>query len=345
MREAFEVSSNIAISRKIQDYFGHNPQRFIDYLKEIGLGSPLGFQITGEGSPKIKDPKDKSWSGITLPWMSIGYEVELTPLQVLAFYNAIANNGMLIRPILVKSVKRADRNIENYQADIMKRRICSRSTLTQIQELLEAVVERGTAQNIKNDNYKIAGKTGTAQRIKDGRYSRSYYTSFVGYFPAEQPKYSCIVIIDDPKGFRQYGSNVAAPVFKEIADKIYSLDLRMHAPWRVSVPDDQGLPVIRAGYRDDLDLICKNLKIPVEERPTDPWVVTQAKNQYVSYENNDIIPGIVPNVSGMSLRDALFILENHGLRVNYRGNGRVVEQSQKPGSKALKGSTIYITLS
>ncbi len=345
MKEAFEISSNIAISRKIQENFGHNPKRFIDYLENLGLNKPLGFQIMGEGLPRIKQPQDKSWSGITLPWMSIGYEVELTPLQVLAYYNAIANDGTLIRPLLVDKVKYADKVVEHYEADVLKKKICSANTLKAIRELLEGVVENGTAQNIKNANYKIAGKTGTAQRIKDGRYSRSYYTSFVGYFPADKPKYSCIVVIDDPKGFRQYGSNVAGPVFKEIADKIYSIDLQLHAPWYVLAPQDSTLPVIRAGNRDDLDLICRELKLKVEDRSTDEWVVSQAKDNNILWSTNEIIPGVVPDVAGMTLRDAMYILENQGLRVNFKGAGRVAVQSQRPGTRALKGSTIYLTLS
>ena len=345
VKQAFEFSSNIAISKMVYSQFGSDPQRYIDYINSFGLSQPLGFQMIGEGIPKIKNPSDKSWSGITLPWMSIGYEVETTPLQILAFYNSIANDGSLIRPIIVKSITQADNEIKYYESQVLKRKICSSKTLKEVRALLEGVVENGTAKNIKNSYYKIAGKTGTAQKIVDGRYIKKYNTSFVGYFPAKAPQYSCIIVIDKPKGFRQYGSNVAAPVFKEIADKIYARDLKMHEPYVVQHKVNEGIfPVIKAGNREDLQKICDELSIPNQASTDEDWVIAQRKDNAVLWTTDEIAPEVVPNVLGMTLRDAIFLLENHGLNVNHKGSGRITAQSMLPGQKINKGSRISLTL-
>jgi cell division protein FtsI (penicillin-binding protein 3) len=301
--------------------------------------------MIGEGLPKIKDPTDPSWSGITLPWMSIGYELQLTPLQLLAFYNAVANDGQLVTPIIVKRIRKAERIVEEYEAEVMVRSICSKSTVKRVQALLEGVVENGTASNIKNPYYKIAGKTGTAQKIENGRYTKKYYTSFAGYFPADHPKYSCIVVIDAPKGFKQYGSNVAAPVFKEIADKIYSKDLDIHQPVTIEQESGEGVfPVIRAGKQEDLTKICTELKIPFKSTVDDEWVRARLKDNAVLWTTDEIAPGVMPNVTGMTLRDAIFILENRGVSVRHTGRGRVKTQSITPGTKIKNGTSIALKL-
>jgi len=226
IREAFEKSSNIAMAKLAEKHFGSKPQKFYAYLEKLFITKPLGFQIEGEGVPNVKKPEE--WSGITLPWMAYGYGLELTPLHTLTLYNAVANKGKMIKPFLVKSVKRTNKVKESYPTEVLVKKICSNQTLKKITMLLEGVVKNGTAKNIYNINFRIAGKTGTAQLLKRGRHTKNYMTSFVGYFPLENPLYSCIVIIENPKGFRQYGSNVAAPVFKEVADKVYSSNIKMH---------------------------------------------------------------------------------------------------------------------
>jgi len=345
VRDAFELSSNIAISKMIYNHFGDNPERFIEYLKEMHLDQPLGFQMIGEGIPRIKETSDPSWSGISLPWMSIGYELELTPLQILAFYNAIANDGKLIQPVIVKEVRRADQEIQEFESEVLKRSICSDKTLEEVRSLLEGVVERGTASNIKDSPFKIAGKTGTAQVIRNGRYTRKYYTSFAGYFPADKPMYSCIVVINEPKGVFQYGASVAAPVFKEIADMIYAKNIDVHAPFEFAQVEEDVFPVIKAGNKEELELICEELNILNNSSTEEEWVRTQVKDNAVLWTTNGIAPGVVPNVLGMTLRDAIFILENQGLSVEYQGSGRVQEQSQLPGRKVSHGSKITLKLS
>lgn len=344
-KDAFAQSSNIAISRWVDHHFGLKPERFVDYMQSMGLAEQVGVQIRGEGIPYIKKPGDKSWSGVSLPWMSIGYELKLTPIQMLAFYNAVANDGKMIQPIIVKAVKQADEEVERYQSIVLKEQICSRETLEKVKVMLEQVVEEGTANNIKNDFYKIAGKTGTAQKLKDGRYTRKYYTSFVGYFPADAPKYSCIVVIDNPKGFQQYATGVAAPVFKNIADKIYATDLEIHAPLPLQFAREEGVfPVIQAGRYDDLQTVMEKLNIAYESTESAEWVRAQRSGDKVGWQESTASFEYIPDVRGMTMRDAIFLLENRGLRVNYQGNGRVLKQSQQPGNKVIKGSKVDLQL-
>jgi cell division protein FtsI (penicillin-binding protein 3) len=251
----------------------------------------------------------------------------------------------MVTPIIVKRVRKADRVIEDYEAEVLVRSICSKSTVQSVQSLLEGVVENGTASNIKNPYYKIAGKTGTAQKIENGRYTKKYYTSFVGYFPADRPKYSCIVVIDSPKGFKQYGSNVAAPVFKKIADKIYSKDLDIHLHVEMSREAQKGVfPVIRAGNREELTMICTELGIPFHSSVDEEWVRARLKDNAVLWTTDEIAPGVMPNVTGMTLRDAIFLLENRGVRVSHTGQGRVITQSVNPGVKIGKESSITLKL-
>nr|WP_255647335.1 penicillin-binding transpeptidase domain-containing protein [Fulvivirga sedimenti] len=345
IRDAFEKSSNVAMAKLVDENFGLKPEKYLDYVDELKLSQPLGIQIKGEGVPKIKRPQDKDWSGITLPWMAYGYGFEITPLQTLSIYNAVANNGRLIRPLLVKRVRRADKIVETFEPAVLNRKICSEETLEKLQEILEGVVERGTAMNIKNDHYKIAGKTGTAQVLESGRYTRKYITSFAGYFPADAPKYSAIVVIKNPKGWRQYGSNVAAPVFKEIADNIYARDIDLHESEVLAEVDDDHFPLIRGGVQDELRIICDELQIPNAGLENSEWVKTEVSGDTIQWKEFEMAETLVPDVTGMTLRDALYLLEKHGLRVQFNGYGRVKNQSIRPGTKFKKGNEIKITLS
>ncbi len=346
VQEVFEKSSNIGTAKLITEHFGSDPQRFVDYLNGIGLSKPIGFQMVGEGKPYIKQPSDTTWSGTTLPWMSHGYELKMTPLHTLTLYNAIANNGKMIQPVIVKSIRNADRTLEEYGTTVLNKAVCSKETLRKLKVMLEGVVKNGTAQSISDTKYKVAGKTGTAKKVKNGRYTNQYYTSFVGYFPAEAPKYSCIVVIDNPKGYQIYGSDVSAPVFKEIADKIYATEIEIHDNYLVAEADFTGIfPVIKSGKKDDLAMICNELGISnhtVDEEAT--WVKTGISGNAVMWHENPVHNGTVPDVRGMTLRDAIYILENAGLEVSIEGRGRVKEQSIWPGRRVIDDNKIKITL-
>ncbi|TXK44484.1 transpeptidase family protein [Pontibacter qinzhouensis] len=348
VQEVFEKSSNIGVAKLTEEYFGNNPKAFTDYLNRFGLGSTLGFQMDGEARPYLKSPQDRSWSATSLASMSIGYELKLSPLQTLAFYNAVANNGVKIQPIIVKEIRKTDNVIQTFQTRVLDEKICSDETLKKLRAMMEGVVEHGTAKNIRSNDYKVAGKTGTARKVKNGKYVKTYSTSFVGYFPADNPKYSCIVIIDSPRGVNVYGGDVAAPVFKELADKAYARDLAMHKPLLARVvPNKESMPDIRSGSLDDLSLICNKIGISSHSKsPDEDWVHVEPQKRSLVFKPNPVNDAIVPDVTGMTLRDALFILENQRLRVKVEGTGkRVQRQSLAPGATIEKEGQIILVLS
>lgn len=345
IQEAFEHSSNVAMAKLADKHFGLHPQRFIDHIDRLKLSQPLGVQIHGEPMPKFKHPGEKGWSGISLPWMAYGYGIEITPMHTLALYNAVANDGEMIKPILVKAISKADENKESFETTVLNKSICSAKTLDKLKTLLEGVVEKGTAKNIKGTHYRIAGKTGTAQILEDGHYTRKYITSFVGYFPAHAPKYSAMVLIKNPRGWQQYGSNVAAPVFKEIADNIYARDINMHQPFEKERFDEDGVfPVIRAGNQQELTLLCNELGVSNHTRTENEWVRSVRNGNAVDWKASIMGQNIVPDVNGMTFRDAIYLLEKSGLKVLYTGKGRVLEQSITAGARIKKGDTIYLRL-
>ncbi|MEP2667709.1 MAG: penicillin-binding transpeptidase domain-containing protein [Cyclobacteriaceae bacterium] len=346
IRDAFVLSSNVAMAKLLDHNFGLKPDKFIDLVDELRLSKPLGLQIKGEGYPKIFRPASKGWSGITLPWMAYGYGFEVTPLHTLTLYNAIANNGKMIKPIFVTAISKADQVKKEFETEVLNSRICSSSTLNKLRLLLEGVVEDGTASNLKNAHYKIAGKTGTAQILENGRYTKKYITSFVGYFPAHDPKYTAIVLIKNPKGWRQYGNNVAGPVFKEIADNIYSRDINLHMAMEKKKVLEYGVfPVIQAGKQDELTMLCNELGVSNHTKTDEDWIKAVRNGNSVLWDKNTAAKDQVPNVKGMTFRDAIFLLEQSGLQVEYDGKGRVVNQSLTPGTKVSKGRKIHISLS
>ena len=345
IKDAFERSSNIAMAKLLDKHFGTKPSKFLDHVDKLKLSKPLGLQITGESYPKITRPKDREWSGITLPWMAYGYGFEISPLQTLTLYNAIANEGKMIKPVFVTSVSLADNMKEEFETETINSKICSGKTLNQLKVLLEGVVDRGTAKNLKNSYYRIAGKTGTSQILKDGRYEKKYITSFVGYFPAHAPKYSAIVLIKNPRGIFQYGNSVAGPVFKDIADNIYARDINLHmAMERKKVLDPGVFPTIRAGKQEELTMLSNELGVSNHSSTEEEWIKAAKSGNAVVWRKNSIVRDHVPDVMGMTFRDAIYVLEKSGLRVVYQGKGRVAEQSLSPGTRISKGSRIYLRL-
>lgn len=348
VQHIFEISSN-GIARLVFDHYKDKPERFVNRFCGMGLDKKLGVRIKGEGEPYIKHPGEKDWSGITLPWMSIGYELKITPLQVLAFYNAIANDGQRMRPRFVKEIRSRGEVVERIGPEEVGGRICSRSTLKKLRKMLEGVVENGTARNIRTDKYKIAGKTGTA-RIATGTSGygvRKYRASFVGFFPADRPLYSCIVVVNNPslsKGF--YANQVANPVFREIADKVYSIAYMQYG--EVKTEPVRTLPVCKNGLKYDFMEIFDELDYELEglgDVGHTDWVLTaSAEAENIVLKPRRILNAQVPNVKGMGLRDALFVLENAGLKVGVSGAGMVQKQSVAPGTEVREGSWIQIEL-
>ncbi|UZD21077.1 penicillin-binding transpeptidase domain-containing protein [Algoriphagus halophytocola] len=348
IREAFEKSSNVGISKLVDEHFGSSPSKFMAYLDKVGLAEPFGFQLIGEGKPFFKKPGEKDWYGTSLPWISIGYESKLNPIHTLALYNAVANGGKMMKPYIVKSISKGNTVEKAYAPEVVRKQIASEKTVRELQALLEGVVSRGTARNIANSDYPIAGKTGTAQKLKNGKYTRNYYTSFAGYFPADRPKYSMIVVIDSPKGFAAYGGDVSAPVFKEIADRIYALDMELNPSSQREILKaefaDAKMPLVKAGKAEELQEIFHELGLSATPVNAEEWVQTVSNDTKMEMKVNDTDKAQVPDVSGMSLRDALFILENKGLKVNYSGKGRVKNQSISPGAELTPNATINLVL-
>ena len=345
IQQSFELSSNVAMAKLMDKHFGTKPSKFLEHVDRLKLSKPLGLQINGESYPKITRPTDKEWSGITLPWMAYGYGFEISPLHTLALYNAVANDGKMIKPIFVTSVSRADQVKQEFETEVMVNKICSNKTLNQLKLLLEGVVENGTAKNLKHADYRIAGKTGTAQILENGRYEKRYITSFVGYFPAHAPKYTAIVLVKNPRGVFQYGNNVAGPVFKDIADNIYSRDINLHFAMAKKATTEPGvLPVIRAGKQDELTMLTNELGVSSHSVTEEEWIKSVKNGNSVVWKKNTVIRDHVPDVTGMTFRDAIYLLEKIGLRVGYEGKGRVASQSISPGTKISKGSRIYLRL-
>jgi len=349
VQRAFEISSNVGISKMITEHYGDRPEKFIKHLRGMALDKKISIEIKGEPLPFIKTPQHKDWSGVSIPFMSIGYEVQFTPLQMLALYNAIANDGKMVKPYLVSEVQEHGfgNTVERFEEVVIKNRICSKKTLEKVRILLEGAVEQGTAKNIKSKDYKIAGKTGTAQ-IADRKhgYQKIYQASFVGYFPADDPAYSCIVVINAPTSGVYYGSLVAAPVFKEIADKIYANSIEMHE--QINKKDSamtEDLPYSKVGYVSDALTIYKELGIAYKRIDQGNWVSSVKVDGKMELQEREIIVGLVPEVIGMGLRDALYLLGNMGLKVKVIGQGRVRKQSLRVGSRVKKGDVISIELS
>lgn len=364
VRKAFEISSNVGMAtlvhenyNQLQDANGkpiRQADQFIERLKQFKLHLPTGIKIEGESKPYIKDAynSEQGWSGITLPWMSFGYEVMLTPLQLLAFYNAVANNGTLMKPYLVSEVQHLGETKEIYKPTIIDQAIASKSTIEQAQSLLEGVVERGTAKDLYTEDYRFAGKTGTAQikyqRLKDRTSIGGYQASFAGYFPAENPLYSCIVVINRPRENGFYGGDVAGPVFREIADKTFASKVDLHAPINDAVAVNQKhgkLPSMNIGEKNDMAYLINHFELPSYGQPGSDWAVLQATaSDSIKVLTRRMPKNQVPNVVGLGLRDAVFVLENRGLKVEVTGVGKVAQQSIKPGTRLGNYKSIRLSL-
>lgn len=355
-KESFWESSNVGISKLIVNAYGRDPKKFTDGLRRLHLNEPLNLSIPGEGIPRIKQPKDKDWSGVSLPWISIGYESLVTPLHTLTLYNTIANNGTMVRPMFVKEIRQKGKTIKTFQPEIMEQQAVKPETVLKAKQLLEGVVQYGTAKNMKNTSYRVAGKTGTAQVANKGAGYKggeriTYQASFVGYFPAENPKYTCIVIVNAPSGDVYYGGAVAGPVFKQIADRVFSTNLDIHAPVNSGVDRLFGsnMPEVKNGPVGPTLDVLKELHIPVtNDAMSAGWIKTNVNSAKLTAQPLDVERALsknqIPDLTGMTATDVLFLLENKGIRVRVRGSGSVFRQSLPAGTKFGKGTELIIEL-
>jgi cell division protein FtsI (penicillin-binding protein 3) len=310
LANGFEVSSNTILVQAVYDAYKDNPKQFVDRINSYGLNKPLGLQLIGEGKPVIHQPGTKGWSGVSLPWMAFGYGVSLTPLQTLSLYNAVANDGVMVKPLFVKEIKEWNTTVKKFDTEIIHPKIASDEALIKVRKVLENVVKRGTGSKLYSKDFSMAGKTGTAQANYRDKSKLHYVSSFVGYFPADQPKYSCIVVVHKPNvAAGYYGADVAGPVFKRIAQKIYT----------DSPPTNH----------------IKNINVKVKS----------LDNNYAAYyKKTQKESSLIPNVKGMVAMDAIALLENLGLSVEVKGNGKVKNQSIPAGEQILKNQIIILDL-
>lgn len=310
--KAIEVSSNTGIVAAIDKAYKDQPGKFIDRLYDMNLNQSLDLPILGEPEPIIPDPRIKNgrWSGIALQWMAYGYGVSFTPLQTLTFYNAIANNGEMVKPQFLREVREFDKTIVPFKKEVINPRICSQETVDKVKKLLENVVEHGTGSKLYSPNFSMAGKTGTCQKDYATKDKLSYISSFAGFFPADNPKYSCIVVIHEPdKSVGYYGADVSGPVFKKIAQKIFT---------DTPITDE------------------------VETLNFQNAVVNKDFESY--YDVAQTYKTIMPDVTGMPTMDALALLENMGLKVKIEGVGVVKKQSIDKGLKIKRNQQVYLNI-
>ncbi|UUC45778.1 penicillin-binding protein [Flavobacterium cerinum] len=313
LAKGFEVSSNTVMVQAVYDNYKDNPRQFVNRINNLGLDRPLGLPFKGEGKPFIPQPGEKGWSGVALPWMAFGYGVSITPLQTLTLYNAVANNGEMVKPQFVKEIKEWNKTIKKFDKQVLNPKICSDETLKKVHAILENVVKRGTGSKLYSKDFSMAGKTGTAQVDYHKGDGQMYYaSSFAGYFPADKPKYSCIVVVHKPntsKGL-YYGADVAGPVFKRIAQKIFT-----------DVPSTN------------------------EVKKLNRKILNQEQSYAAYYDKVQKKDNIVPNVKGMTGMDAVALLENFGLKVKVKGIGKVKQQSILPGQAFTRNQIITLELS
>lgn len=314
LARGFEVSSNTVMVQAVYNNYKSNPTQFVNHINSYGLNKKLGIGFNGEGAPYIPQPSDKKWSRLTLPWMAFGYNVSVTPLQTLAYYNAVANNGEMVKPLFVSEIKEWNKTIKKYDKVVLNPKICSQETIHKLKAILENVVKRGTGSKLYSKDFSMAGKTGTAQvnYAKAGGAEKYYASSFVGYFPADHPKYSCIVVVHKPNTTNNnyYGADVAGPVFKRIAQKIFT-----DSPTTNEI---------------------KNLNRKIQKQESN-------YNSYYAKAQKKIKS--IPNVRGMAGMDAVALLENLGLKVKAIGIGKVKKQSLQAGENINKNATIILELS
>jgi cell division protein FtsI (penicillin-binding protein 3) len=346
MKKIFQQSSNVGVAKIITKYYEGREREYIDRIYNFGLNKPLGLGFAGEGVPYIKYPSDKVWWGPSLAWISYGYEIKITPLQTTTFYNAVANNGKMVKPKFVKEVRHNGILVKQFPTEVINPSICSKETLKKAQELLQGVCIEGTGKSLNNPYFPIAGKTGTAQVAynnegysKDGR--KNYQASFAGYFPADDPQYTCVVVIVGPKGL-YYGASVAGPVFKEIVGKVYASFME---PRENMEGQAISLPMVKTAFKDKINLTAEalDLNIPAEKDDSNLIRVTQEDDK-LKVAGLKVVEGLVPDVRGMGGSDAVYLLESSGLKVKMKGIGKVLKQSLEAGNKIKQGQTIYIDL-
>jgi cell division protein FtsI (penicillin-binding protein 3) len=348
IKHAFELSSNVGMAKLAYQFYNKNPNDFVAHLRKLKLDKPTGIDLVGEDRPVIKTTASKTWSATSLPWMAFGYEVLISPLQTCMLYNAVANNGKMMKPYLVNSINEYGKPVKSFEPEVVMDSICSSNTLTQVKAMLEGVIMTGTGKSLWSPYYSFAGKTGTAlvANANRGYADKIYQSSFAGYFPAKDPQFTCVVVIKNKAhAAKFYGAAVAGPVFREVADKLFAIAVEKQQPMKATLMLDSLLAFKNSKGRD-WKAITEELDLPVAgEVNNNSWVSARVSDKKVNFSPVAQAKGSVPNVTGMGLKDALYLLENAGMRVIVRGAGKVMSQSIPGGSLLERNQTIVIELS
>jgi len=346
--EGMHISSNIVLAKIILKGYANDPTRYVQRLHDLGITRKIAWDIPlkgREGTSIIRFPNDKSsyWSKTTLAWMSFGYETQIPPIYMLMFYNGIANNGKMIKPYLTKAFLKDGKVEQKFETEVINPSMCSERTLNEIKAMLVGVINEGTGRTVRSKAFQIAGKTGTAQIATGGGYS-GHYVSFCGYFPAEKPIYSCFVGIRKPKGIPS-GGLMPGGVFKRIAEEVYARNIYTTPAACKADSLLTKIPYSKNGLLDQILIVLNELQIPYTPPVGNAkWVQTDARQSNLELQKANISEGLVPNVYGMGIKDALLALENAGLQVTVNGYGRVTSQSIPAGSRAVKGAWIKLEM-
>jgi len=347
IKEAFELSSNVGMAKMAVAYYSSEPNRFLDHLHRLKLDTATGLGLLGESKPVIPTPKSRYWSAPTLPWMSFGYNLSLTPMHTLMLYNAIANNGKMMKPYLVNAVLKNGVVVKRFDPEVKLESVCSPETLSMLKECLEGVMIKGTGKSLASPYYRTAGKTGTALVANGtrGYADHIYQSSFAGYFPADDPQYSCIVVIrNKPFAKKYYGAAVAGPVFKEIADKLCARNVN-GLPVYTAIPVKDSTLAYWAGWKHDFQQVFSTMKLGMQDSSSSAkWAYVQRQDDISTARRLQVIRKAMPNVKGMGLKDAIYLLENMDLKVVAKGVGKVSQQSLTAGTSITKGQTVYLDL-
>lgn len=349
IKDAFAHSSNAAMAKLAYQYYYKEPEKFIDHLKALHLHERTGIDLAGERRPVLVTPKSKTWSATSLPWMATGYSILISPLHTCMVYNAVANNGRMMRPYLISAIREYGRDIKTFEPEVIEEAIADSSAIAQLQACTREVAVTGTAKHIQGPFYNISGKTGTAQVADKGiKYTDGVYQgSFVGYFPAEKPKYTVAVVIrTKPHSGAYYGGTIAAPVFRMVADKIFASGKGWDGPLDSIAKASKSVMLAQqasaSNYRIMLNAIGKKPKEVAGEYMTQ---LSSDTNRNIKIQPAQVYKGMVPDVGGLGLKDAVYLLEKEGMQVQVKGRGRVQQQSLAPGSRIVRGQTIVLLLS
>lgn len=350
VKHAFELSSNVAMAKMATAFYSSNPNQFLNHLTKMRLDRITGIDLLGERMPTIYRPGSRLFGPTTIPWMSFGYNIAISPLQTAVLYNTVANNGKMMRPYLVSSFKEEGIVLKEIQPTLLDSQVCSAATIAMLRACLEGVCTDGTAKSLfAGSSYKAAGKTGTAL-VADGNKgyaNKIYQSSFAGYFPAENPQYTCVVVIKN-KPFAPvfYGASVAGPVFKEIADRLYSTYITGASAHAVSPKRKDSIPFQYIGYKSDLAYLSAQLKWPFIDSTgrADEWSILQNKNAVIVLQKKTVNHTAMPVLKGMGLKDAIYLCEAMGLMVNINGKGKVFNQSIAAGAPIARGQMVQLSL-